>query len=57
MKLKLTINIDYCPDGVTESELRDLLDYAANSLASEGRFTGDTPATVNSWNYDIVKED
>lgn len=47
--LRLSIEVSYEPNGVETSELETLLTRAADHLAGEGLFTGETAAEVTSW--------
>lgn len=51
MKIKVTLEIDYKVNGTKKNELKELLRYAMEHLASNGLFTGETPAEVNEWKY------
>lgn len=51
--LRLSIEITYSTNGVPVKELEDRLTDAANHLAGEGAFTGDSPAEVESWKASV----
>lgn len=59
MKLRLIMDVEYEPDGVSEQELREMLDSVPRRATSEGMLTQDTPATVESWTSRIerIEED
>ena len=49
MTFRLSIEVSYETNGVTTKELEGILTDAANHLAGEGLFTGESPAEVTSW--------
>jgi hypothetical protein len=48
-KLRLVIEVEYNPGGLDIAELKDLLADLAIRASGFGGFTGDTPATVDTW--------
>jgi hypothetical protein len=53
MKLRLTFDLNYTPNGVTEAELRQMLAQIAIDAINDGRLTGDTEAAVESYRYTL----
>ena len=51
--LRLTIEVSYETNGVSMKELELMLDDAANHMAGEGLFTGETAAEVTTWKHSI----
>lgn len=49
MQLRLTIDVTYAPNGVSEQELSAILRYIADYAADRGLITGETPAEVVSY--------
>jgi hypothetical protein len=56
MKLTLTLTVEYNPDGTKAEELKALLDQLVQEAVNNGRLTGETPATVESYHHDITCE-
>lgn len=58
MKLQLTLSIEYNDSSIQSmkpDELERMLQDIANHAASNGLFTGETPAEVESWQAKVVK--
>ena len=53
IKLRLILDVDYNPNGVSRDYLENLLDGIAQSAASDGLMTGETEAEVVSWNATV----
>lgn len=51
--LRLSIEVTYETNGVETKELESMLTNAAEHLAGEGYFTGETPAEVTSWRSSV----
>lgn len=56
MKLKLTLFVEYEPNGVTVEELRQNLQYVASNAAGNGLLTGSSDAEVVTWNATVEAE-
>lgn len=54
MKLSLVVEVDYEPNGMTADDLKGMLRAVADTAASEGMFTCDSPATADSWKVDVI---
>ncbi len=55
MKLRLTIDVEYDPQGVPEDVLWHMMDYIPRRAFGEGLFTGDTEATVEHWSHSVCR--
>jgi len=53
MKLRLTIEVEYESNGVSDVALKDMLDHIPSHAAGTGQFTLDTPAEVSDWTHKI----
>ena len=51
--MRLTIEVSYALNGVDQKEVESLLEDAANHMAGEGLFTGETAAEVTTWKHSI----
>jgi hypothetical protein len=49
IKLRLMVDVDYTPNGVSLDELKQMLLSFAEYGFGNGRFTGCTPAEVEQW--------
>ena len=48
-KLRLILEVDYIPNGVSENALKEMLLAIADKAAADGLMTGETPAEVELW--------
>lgn len=53
MQLKLTMIVDYAPNGVSVTDLKHNLEYVAKHAAAEGMLTGDSDAKVEVWSATV----
>lgn len=53
MKLQLTLKVSYAPNGETQAFLQDCLDFLVQKAIGDGMLTGDGPAEVEEYSYDI----
>jgi hypothetical protein len=53
MKLCLTIEVEYAPNGTTLQGLKDMMHAVADRAAGEGMLTGETPAVVEGWKASV----
>jgi len=53
LKAKITIDLDIKLNNAAKEEIEHLLRFAVNHLSNYGFFTGDSPAEVNDWSYDL----
>ena len=53
LHLELILRVAYDKDGTTTQELVDMLRSVADSAASNGLFTGETPAVVDGWSAEV----
>ncbi len=53
MKLRLTITVEYTPNGETLDTLREYLSNIADYAYANGMVTGDTAAEVTSWHVEV----
>ena len=51
--LRLTLEVSYALNGADQNEVESLLDDAANHMAGEGLFTGETAAEVTTWKHRV----
>jgi hypothetical protein len=49
VKMRLTLDVSYQPNGVSAEALADLLRAIADSAAGDGLMTGETEAEVDTW--------
>lgn len=54
VNLQLVLNVKYKPSGQSISQLRDGLTRMVNNGMSNGVLTGDSPATVETYNFKIA---
>lgn len=54
LKLRLTLDVEYNPNGVPPVIFKDMLETLARKAASDGLMTGDTEATVKEWDATVV---
>ena len=55
MKLRLTVDVEYDANGVSEDELKERLSMMVQNSAGDGAFTGDTPATTYEWTAEVER--
>lgn len=53
IKLRLVLDIDYIPNGVTKAYLEYMLKKMIDHTAGEGLMTLDTPAEVETWHVAV----
>ena len=51
--LRLTLTVQYTPNGTSDNALYDLLYDIARHAAGDGLMTGETPAEVNIWSSSV----
>jgi hypothetical protein len=49
LKLRLIVDVDYVPNGVSKDALEDMLKSIVDRAANDGLMTGETPAEVDTW--------
>ena len=57
MKLRLTLDVDYAPHGVSEKTLRNMLEWGVQHAVGEGMLTGSTAAEVDLWKTNVERLD
>ena len=57
MKLRITLDVDYKANGVSESTLKNMLEFGVQHGVGEGMLTGSTPAEVNCWKTKVERTD
>jgi hypothetical protein len=55
INLCLTLNVEFDPQGVGEVELRKHLAQVVRDAVNNGTLTGETPATVENYDFSITK--
>lgn len=55
INLRLVLNVTYAPNGVEESELREMLQGIVQHAANRGLLTSDTPAEVESYDHSVER--
>lgn len=50
---KIVIDIKYDLNGTPKEEIEHLLRFAVNHLSNNGMLSGETPAEVDEWGYDL----
>ena len=55
IKLRLIVDIDYIPNGVSEDALEGMLKSIVDRAANDGLMTGATPAEVDTWTAKVNK--
>jgi len=55
INLRLTLDVDFDPQGVSRDELIRNLNNVVSQAANNGTLTGDTPATVESYGFKVTK--
>jgi len=53
LHLRLTVDVTYDTEGVSVEALKDMLEDLPRRASRDGGFTGDTPATIDDWNYRV----
>ena len=53
LKLQLTLNVRFAPNGVTQETLERNLKQLVWDAVGLGRLTGDSPATVENYTYTV----
>jgi hypothetical protein len=53
-KLRLILDADFDPQGVSQAELIRNLNNVVSQAAKNGTLTGDTPATVESYGFKVL---
>lgn len=53
LKFRLTLDVEFDPQGVTDKELRSHLHQVVRDAVNNGTLTGESPATVELYNYSI----
>ena len=54
IKLVLTLNVEYVPNGVSIAELREVLESAVDHLSNNGLITSDTAAEVETLESNVT---
>lgn len=57
MHAELVIHLVYDASTTTKEYVKERLSQAANYLANNGMLTGDGPAVVEEWRYQVSCED
>ncbi len=52
-KLRLTLDIEYYPNGVSVKTLKSMLEQIAHNAAGQGLMTGETAAEVETWSAKV----
>lgn len=55
LRLRLILEVEYNPNGVSEEYLRHKLGYIATAAAGDGLLTGDSEADVEMWISKVEK--
>jgi hypothetical protein len=53
-KLRLILDVDFDPQGVSTSDLKQRLHQVVQDATNNGTLTGDLPATVEKYNYTVT---
>lgn len=53
-KLRLILDVDFDPQGVDRDTLVRQMHDVVNRAVNDGTLTGDTPATVESYNFKVI---
>ena len=54
-KLRLTLDVDFDPQGLTADELKRNLHRVVQDATNNGTLTGDSPATVERYNFTVTE--
>lgn len=54
---RLTLDVEFDPQGTSSSELKANLFRAINDALDNGTLTGETPATVENYTYSVKRID
>ena len=55
IKLRLTLDVEYIPNGASLRELKSTLEAITRFAADKGLMTGDSPAEVDDWKFKVEK--
>ena len=53
-KLRLTLDVDFDPQGMTTDDLKKNLTRVVHDATNNGTLTGETPATVERYNFKVM---
>ena len=57
VKLRLVLDVDYIPNGVSKTYLENILESIADKAAGDGLMTCDTNAMVDTWHARIEERE
>lgn len=57
LKLRLVLDVEYEPNGVSERHLRGQLEFMVENAMSNGLVTGETDAEIENWDMRINRVD
>jgi hypothetical protein len=55
IKLRLTVDIEYIPNGASLLELTSMMGAIPRLASHQGLMTGDSPAEVYGWTFNVEK--
>jgi len=54
-KLRLTLDVDFDPQGMSTDDLKRNLTRVVHDATNNGTLTGDSPATVEKYNFKVTE--